>query len=298
MSIALLAFLILMLIGHILFHIIFNRRKGDLNFAQNENKEDKMQPSRLWFSKQNIKEYSLQIRRLTLKGYLLSQSSNKLVIILHGYRGRYYSSTSQAQIFYEAGYDVFMPNNRAHDTSSGRTFTMGPKEKNDLIIWINYLLTINPDYQIVLLGVSMGGHIVMSTVGDEKCSKNVKCFIEDCGYHSLYDELKLRLKEISNLKHVAFFMFAINLYCHIFHHFSINHNVKKSLENTTIPGLFIHGEADTLVPFDNLAKNVNSMSIKENAFVKTFPATGHNQSIKHYDEYKECVLDFVNRYIK
>ncbi|MCQ2793577.1 MAG: alpha/beta fold hydrolase [Bacilli bacterium] len=284
--------------GSICYHFVFDRRKGDKDFAKNENIEAKNSPDRLWYFAQNIEELTIcSFDKLTLKGYLLRNNSNKLAIILHGYRGRYYSSVSQARIFYESGFDVFMPNNRAHDTSEGKQFSMGPKEVKDLLNWINYLLKINPNYQIALMGISMGAHIVMLSVG-QSMPNNVKCFIEDCGYTNLMDELKFQLKKSMKVAHPKFLMWLNNLYIQFFHHFSMNSSTENSLPKTKIPGLFIHGDKDNFVPFDNLEKNYSLMSNNVDKKKVVFENKEHNRAITDKDKYKMEVINFVNKYIE
>ncbi len=288
--------LIFLILGFNFYHYVFDRRKGDKDFDKNEDINAKNHPDRLWYFSKELTELEIKSSdKLSLKGYLLKNDSNKLAIICH--RGRYYSSVSQARILYENGFNVLMPNNRAHDTSEGKQFSMGPKEVNDLLLWIDYMITLNPKYQIVLMGISMGAHIVMMSVG-KNLPNNVKCFIEDCGYANLYDELKNEMKRSLKLNHVGLFMFINKIYIRLFHHFSINDSTKMSLPNAKTPGLFIHGEKDTFVPYSDLEKNYSLMS--DNIYKKKviFTEAGHNESIKQYEKYSNEVVNFVNKFIK
>ena len=64
---------------------------------------------------------------------------------------------------------------------------MGWLDKEDVKLWIDYVIAMDPDAEIVLHGVSMGGATVMMTSGEELPS-NVKAIIDDCGYTSVWDE--------------------------------------------------------------------------------------------------------------
>ena len=296
----LISFLVLTFIfGRTFFHVSFDRRKGDKDFAKNENPADKKRPSRIWFSEQKLEELSIVSKdKLVLKGYFLNNHSNKLAIISHGYRGRYYSSTAQAKTFFDNGYDVLLPNNRAHDTSEGKTFTMGPKEQKDLIQWIKLMVERNPNYQIVLMGISMGAHITMMTVGRKDLPENVKCFIEDCGYHCLRDELNYECKYRVKLKMPRYAVFSGEIYSRLFHGFGFNDSVKNSFKNVKIPGLFLHGEKDDYVPIYNMHKNFEAMPENVDKEKVIFKDTGHNRSVFVEPLYSESIINFVNKYIK
>lgn len=285
--------------GSLFYHVTFSRRKDDARFAELENPEDKKAPSRVWYSNQKLEEFSItSFDNLKLKGYFLNNNSNKLLICLHGYRGRYYSNTTQAQIFYEAGYDVFLPNNRAHDTSEGDFFSMGPKEQNDVIDWINFMVEKNPQYEIVLMGISMGAHIAMMTAGRKDFPKNVKCVIEDCGYADLKDDLKHEVYKLKTLKFKPLILFGGELYCKVFHHHSLKDNTKDGLKNLNVPILLIHGDKDTYVDYKNLQINTNN--VPENIYkeIVTFEGAGHNESKNQLEKYKDTLINFVNKFIK
>lgn len=296
-SLLLLILIIFLLQGIAFYKISFKRRKNDEIFDQLENPEDKKESSRIWFSKQRIDVFTIKSKdNLKLKGYFLNNNSNKIALILHGYHGRYYSSTTQAKIFYELGYDVLMPNNRAHDTSEGKYFTMGPKEINDVLLWIDLLIKRNPKYEIVLMGVSMGGHIAMMVAGNNNLPKNVKCVIEDCGYGSLrqilYDQISKKFSHHQSLVMLR----SLSLIAKI-NNFSINDDTKNTLPNIKIPILLIHGNKDTYVSFNNLSYNeklVNKDVYKE---VVVFENANHNEAKKQLKKYQSVITNFVGKFI-
>lgn len=284
--------------GQAFFMVSFSRRKDDEHFAQNENPEDKKTPNRIWYFSNKLEEIEMKsFDNLKLKAYFLNNNSHKLAILIHGYRGRYYSLVSQARIFFENGYDVLCINNRAHDTSEGKYFSMGPKETKDTLGWINLMIKRNPNYEIALFGVSMGGHIAMMSASQTNLPVNVKCIIEDCGYASL----KNMLYEATKANHLIFPRYAVwlgNLYAKVFHHFSFNDSTENAFKNLKLPILLIHGEDDTYVPYANLAKNASYVPEGIYKEVVTFKGTNHNKSILQYEKYQKTVNDFVNKFIK
>ena len=285
-------------IGKTFFKVSFSRRKDDERFAELENPEDKKTPDRIWYFSNKLEELTItSFDNLKLKGYFIDNKSDKLVILVHGYRGRYYSCVSQAHIFSDLGYDVLAINNRAHDTSEGKYFSMGPNEKKDILMWIDFMVKRNPKYQICLLGTSMGGHIVMMTGSSPSIQDNVKCIIEDCGYASLKEILVLGAKN----SHILFPRFAASLggiYARMFHHFSFRDDTKDAFKSLKLPILLIHGDLDKYVPYENLKINASNVPDEVYKEVVTFKGVDHNRSVTEYDKYKEVVSNFVSKFIK
>lgn len=285
--------------GTIFFNVTFRRREGDADFAKNEDPRAKKAPDRIWFFDQKLEELTLvSYDKLNLKGYFLNNNSNKLAILVHGYHGRYYSVVSQARIFYENGYDVLCINNRCHDTSEGKSFSMGKKEARDVIDWINKMLERNPNYQIALYGISMGAHIAMRAATDKKLSPNVKCVIEDCGYSHLRKQLHYIMSS-RNYFAGKWIVNVAELYTKLIYHFSYGHPIEKRAKNLHIPILMFHGGKDNYVPTENL--NKISKSIPENIYQEKyiFEKSGHTACvIDNKEEYKKMLTSFVNKFIK
>ena len=293
-----LIFLILafLLIGKIMYNIIFKRRKNDENFASEESQEDKNRPCRIWLRKQKIEELTIESKdHLKLKGYYINNNSNKIAIFVHGYRGRYYSSAFQAEIFFKEGYDIFFANNRAHDTSEGKYFSMGEKEKDDLLLWINTLLKKNAHYQIVLMGVSMGAHIASITASTIN-KNNLKCLILDCGYASLKETLIDQCNITMNYKLSKFLIWILSIYTRLFHHFSLNSCSKESLSQLDVAVLFIHGDKDETVKIKNMFDNISYLK-KDTPYQKAiFLNRGHNEANKDEENYTQSILSFIRKY--
>ena len=75
---------------------------------------------------------------------------------------------------------------------------MGWHDRKDVLMWVDKIIEMDPDSDIVLYGVSMGGATVMMTSGED-LPDNVKCIVEDCGYTSAWDEFEYQLKELFGL---------------------------------------------------------------------------------------------------
>ena len=87
--------------------------------------------------------------------------------------------------YYEHGYNVLLPDDRASGKSEGNHIGMSYLDKDDMKLWINWILNEDPDAKIIVHGVSMGGATSMMLSEDNP--EQVVCYIEDCGYTSVYD---------------------------------------------------------------------------------------------------------------
>ena len=124
--------------------------------------------------------------------------SHKWLIAIHGYTGKREHMYSYARFYAEKGYNILTPDMRSHGDSEGKLIGMGWLDKEDVKLWIDYVLDIDPEAEIVLHRVSMGGATVMMTAGED-LPDNVKAVIDDCGYTSVWDEFTDEAKYLFNI---------------------------------------------------------------------------------------------------
>lgn len=294
---SLLFLIVVLCIGRYYFKTAFSRRKNDATFSEDEAPESKYSVERNWLWSNPIEELEItSFDKLKLKGYILPHQSDKLVILIHGYHGRYYSMTKQAKFLYENGYDILMINHRCHDSSEGKFFTMGKFECRDIKQWIELMVKRNPKYNITLFGVSMGAHIVMMMEG-YILSPNVSSFIADSGYSSLYTQL-VDTFAFNHPRWISRFVtFCGNLYCEVFHHFSFRDDTKNAFRKATIPTLFMASSKDSQVPPYNLEILLKQYPRKLYKKSIMFKGDDHLQSVHNqYDLYKDTVLNFIKEF--
>lgn len=232
--------------------------------------------------------------KLKLHALAIGQPGNKWVIICHGYMNFSGNMKNTAYAFWHKGYSVLIPDARGHGASEGAYAGMGWHERHDIIRWIESITEKNPNAQIVLYGVSMGAATVLMTSG-EKLPPNVVAVIEDSGYTSAWDEFKYELKALFGLPPFPF-MYATSLIAKIragfwFHEASALNQVKKS----STPTLFIHGDADTLVPHEMVFKLYEASSAPKDLMV--VETAGHCMSANVLGAlYWEKVFSFIEKY--
>ena len=239
-------------------------------------------------SSDNLKLHSYQIKNET--------SSDKWVITVHGYTSEGINMSSYAKKYYDNGYNVLIPDLRAHGLSEGDYIGMGWDDRLDIISWINYILTEDPNAEIVLHGVSMGAATVLMTSGEEIPS-NVKAIVADCGYTSVWDEFAYQLDDLFSLPefpilNVSSIVAKIRAGYFLGEASSID-QVKKS----ETPILYIHGDQDDFVPYYMMEELYNATSSEKEML--TIKGAEHAKASEVDPEtYWTSVNNFINKYIK
>lgn len=223
------------------------------------------------------------------------KTSHKWLIAVHGYTSRPRAMARQAIHFYKNGYNVIMPCQRAHRNQEAKFTSMGYFERYDVISWINYIISLDPDAEIVLLGISMGSATVMLTTGED-LPENVKCCIADCGYTNCRELFKGSITKESGLPEFPF-LNAADTFAKLFLGWSFSDcSPIDAVAHSKTPTLFIHGEDDPVVPFWMMEALYEKCSAKK-AKLAT-PETGHDEACeKHPEKYWESVDSFVNELV-
>ena len=205
--------------------------------------------SKTWFKNSNYKEvYIKSFDKKKLHAYEIKNKLNTWVIIVHGYTNNALEMLDVAYNFYKKGYSILLIDQRAHGKSDGIYSTHGFYERKDMLSWIDYI-NKKKKTKIILYGISMGGTVIMRTVG-ENLPDNVICAIEDCGFISNYDQFYNQLKYLKFLPKPIISSF--NIFSSIFFGFNIyKFKPEEILMNGKIPFMFIHGSSDKLVPPKN-----------------------------------------------
>jgi fermentation-respiration switch protein FrsA (DUF1100 family) len=193
-------------------------------------------------------------------------------ILAHGYNGDGRQLDVFARIFHEKfGMPVLLPEARGYGLSQGDYIGFGWPERLDMQAWFR-LLKERGTEQIVLFGVSMGASTALMT-GGEEVPPELRLIIADCGYTSVMEELAWQLKRVYHivcpplLKAVSRLTKKRAGFC--FEEASALEQVKKS----RTPTLFIHGEADTFVPFEMCGRLYGACAAEKELY--TVPGAEH-----------------------
>lgn len=186
--------------------------------------------------------------------YVSSPRANgHTALLVHGYKDSATGMLHIARIYNQKmGWNILLPDLYAHGQSDGSYIRMGWLDRKDVIEWAQRMEPVFRTAQdsscMVLHGVSMGAATVMYCSGDKSLPAFVKGIVEDCGYESVWAELRHQLREQFHLPAVPMLYAAsgVNKLCHSWRIGEAS--AVESVSRSTVPMLFIHGDADTFVP--------------------------------------------------
>ena len=240
-----------------------------------------------------------------------ARPTGKTAVIVHGYTD---NAVRMLMIGYlyskEMGFNILLPDLYGHGMSEGDHVQMGWKDRLDVLQWTataDELFGRNLEDSIesrstkmVVHGISMGAATTMMVSGEVEHGQYqqpfIKCFVEDCGYTSVWDEFRGELKEQFGLPafpllHTASWL-CQQEYGWDFREASALEQVKKC----TLPMLFIHGDADTFVPTWMVYPLYEAKPEPKELWI--VPGATHAMSYKDYpQEYTGHVKKFVGKYI-
>ena len=241
-----------------------------------------------------VSDDELQLK-LHANYYQNGQENHKWAIVVHGYTSSAQGMTRYVRNFYEQGFHVVAPDLRGHGKSSGEYIGMGWHDRLDMLQWIDEIIELDPNAEIALFGVSMGGATVMMTSGEELPS-NVKVIVEDCGYSSVSDVFVYQLDDLFGLPEFPV-LTAANTMTNIragydLYEASAVNQVAKSEK----PMLFIHGDQDTFVPYEMVDEVYEAAPVEKEILI--IKGAGHAEAEKvDPQKYWSTVWAFVGRYI-
>jgi len=218
-------------------------------------------------------------------------------ILVHGYNANAVLMLHLAYMYnHDLGYNVFLPDLRRHGESGGDHVQMGWNDRLDVEQWIPIVdRHFGGNTRMVVHGVSMGGATVMNMSGDSLPSC-VRALIEDCGYTSVYDEFKYRLKEGFHLPSFPLLDLASKM-CEWQYGWNFKEaSCTESLKKSRLPMLFIHGAADKFVPTRMVYENYQSKP--RDKYIYVAPNATHCNSFKSdKNYYTRQVKAFLNMYM-
>lgn len=215
-----------------------------------------------WLIDHNAQDiYTNSIDKLRLHGWWVpADNPVGTVLLVHGYRSTPLIDFGFVFDFYHSrGFNLLIPQQRSHGESQGSFITFGVKESEDMLAWIrlhNQSFGVNP---MLLSGISMGASTVLY-LADRKLPDNVKGIVADCGFTSPKDIITEVYKGVIRLPAIPT-LWAVEFFTRVFAKFSLTEkDSRKSLANSRLPILLIHGKDDGFVPCSMSRDNYNACS--------------------------------------
>ena len=227
-----------------------------------------------------------------------AKPTDKTAVIVHGYTDNAIRMLMIGYLYNnDLNYNILLPDLQDNGLSEGPAIQMGWKDRLDVLNWMNIANDIfGKRTQMVVHGISMGAATTMMVSGEAQ-QPFVKCFVEDCGYTSVWDEFSFQLKDMFGLPEFPL-MYTTSWLCNA--KYGWNFQEASSLEQVkkcSLPMFFIHGDADTYVPTRMVYPLYEAKSEPKELWI--VPGATHAMSYKDYpQEYTERVKKFVGQYIR
>lgn len=237
-----------------------------------------------------------------LKGTYLPNPtpSENTVIFVHGISSSRLMGLWYYRLYFDAGFNVLIYDSRAHGDSGGSGTTWGYYEKYDLDQWVNWVKARHPTGIIGIHGVSMGGATALEHTKLNEANKRVNFYVADSAYADLEDLLTQQIDAAVHL-HSPLWIKILLKYSSAAAYIEARFRYDQvspvhSVTTATTPILYLHGEADPLVPV-TMAPQLYDAT-KGYRELHTFYGVGHAMAVfERKAEYRRTIYEFMNKVV-
>ena len=241
--------------------------------------------------KETYKFNSFDGYALNVQTIINPEPSENYVIISHGYTDNRYGDLKYAKIYLDLGYNVITYDLRGHGENEPTYCTYTVRERKDLRDLIKDAIKRYPDMEALgLHGESLGAATSIAVLNYQP---DIDFIVSDCAFSEIVSVLEGGLRSMHmpvGLINLAGFFVKLR--------FGVSLNAMRPidcLKGNKIPVLFIHGEADDLIPPSHSEAMVMvTEGYKDLRFIK---GAGHAESVliapEEYAGYVKEFLDVV-----
>ncbi len=234
---------------------------------------------------------------LRLHGFWVeAEKPRGTVLFAHGYRSTMLVDFGLAfDLYYNLGMNLLIPEQRCHGMSKGCYITFGVKESRDMQAWIDFHNRTNANLPVLLSGLSMGAS-TMLFLADRDLPENVKGIIADCGFTSPKDIISHVFRKVTHLP-AGPSLLVTEFLTRVFAGFSLSQcDTRRSLLNSKLPVLLVHGTADDFVPCEMTKQAYDACTSPKKLFLVEGASHGVSFLIEQ-KKYTDMVGEFLNTYI-
>lgn len=231
------------------------------------------------------------------KVYFAEEKTNKWAMVVHGYTDTPKTMVRQIRQYLEWGFNVCVPILVGHGMDKGRYTSMSFYDRFIVLDWLDYVIELNPDAEIVIHGVSMGAATTMMVTG-EKIPENVKVAVADCGYTSAWEEFCSQAEAMFHISGGPI-VEAVNIVSRLRGNFPFREaSPIKAIVHSKTPTLFIHGDKDTFVPYYMMEPLYEACGAQDKDMLTIEGALHAVSAYKDPEKYFGKVKEFVGKYIE
>jgi len=207
--------------------------------------------------------------------YSQTDSSNRCVILLHGYSANKSFVENEAIMFKQWGYSVLLFDLRGHGKSGGNTTTFGVRETDELQKAFE-LAKLKGNSKIILYGVSLGAGISMKAVAENKIHPDA--IIADVPFENLHQHFKARARVLGFPSEP--FAVLTTLWLGIEKGYNgFQHDIGSYVKKVNCPVLMEWGEKDQLVTRSETESIFNNLASKNKKLV-IYPDADHGSFLE------------------
>ena len=229
------------------------------------------------------------------------KAEGRAAVVVHGYTNNSIDMLHIARIYNkEMHYNVVLPDLHGHGLSQGDDIQMGWFDRLDVLKWIDLapkmFSTVGDSMRLVVHGISMGAATTMCVSGE--CTPDyVKCFVEDCGYTSAWDEFAHELRGRFSLPEFPL-LYTASWLTQAKYGWSFKEaSPLKQVAKCKKPMFFIHGDKDTFVPTWMVYPLYEAKPQPKQLWIA--PGSEHAFAYRdHREEYIKKVEAFVGKYCR
>ena len=216
-------------------------------------------------------------------------------ILMHGYKGNAKRDMCGGHMLArQLKHNILLIHQRGCGKSGGKTISFGVKERLDALCWARYVTDRFGNVPIFLVGVSLGGAVALMAT-DTDLPKNVVGVIADCPYSSPKDIIA---KVCTDRGMPKLIYPIVTLGALVFGRFNPNkEGAVKSVKNSRVPILILHGEKDGFVPVSMAWEIYESATCQKQIFI--FENADHGTCyMSDPERYEHAVADFIKYCLK
>ena len=239
----------------------------------------------------------------SLDGYPLSGTfipnpapTNKTIVFVHGFMENRTAGLNYLSLYMQSGFNLLLIDSRDHGESGGNSVTWGNLEKYDLDQWISWVQQRVPNSTIGVHGISMGAATALLHAELNESNKRVAFYIADSAYSDFETLMELQINRYLNSTHMEIAKVLLQ-YANVVSYFHSRSTFQqasplRAVQQVTTPILYIHGDADELVPAYMSLELQEATKGPSEIFI--FANSTHGSAIfDNQKSYKEIVQNFI-----
>ncbi|MDP4144651.1 MAG: alpha/beta fold hydrolase [Bacillota bacterium] len=230
-----------------------------------------------------------------LNGWLLhSKGSKKTLIMCHGYgQNRLFGEGKTLEIaneFIKAGYNVIMFDFRGHGNSELKHVTIGYNEQQDLLGAIDFAEKKGIAKKIGVMGFSMGAATALSCLDK---TNTISFAIADSPFSDLKSYLGSNLPNWTGMPKFLTNLTMVNMK----YIYGINFDKVspiKSVQNSEVPILLLHGYEDTVIPYSDSEKIAENFKNPKSKLLLFQYADHIKNYVANWNRYRDALINFIS----